>query len=124
MTPEEKKFSQKLDSFISDLPEDASLFQKIAKLITNPDEAQRLGRRAFSSQFLSLLLRTISPFTAFHKSALAGTFGLSSVSGIINELNNNLNRASNISIYNKTINQLTEEVIKTMPEIEHETKSR
>ena len=86
MTPEEKKFSQKLDSFISDLPEDASLFQKIAKLITNPDEAQRLGRRAFSNQFLSLLIRAINPFASLSKAGVTALFGLSSVSGIINEL--------------------------------------
>lgn len=124
MTPEEKEFTKKINSFVSDLPENTPLSKKIMSAITTPNEAQRLGRRAFSNQFFSLLLRTISPFAAFHKSALAGTFGLSSATEVVNELNNNLNRASNISIYNKTINQLTEEVIKTMPEIERETKSR
>ena len=124
MTPEEKEFSKKLNSLVNDTPKETSIWNRMVNLIRRPSEAQRLGMRAFSGEFFSLLLRSVSPFAAFHKSALASTFGLQQVSGVVNSIKNNLTVASNINIYSKTIDQLTTEVSMTMPEVEREMKSR
>ena len=123
MTPEEKEFSKKIDVWTGDNVKKSLLGQFISS-IKSPSESQRLGRRAFANEFFSLLLRTVSPFAAFRKSALLGTFGLQRVSGIVNSINNNLSRASNINIYNKTIDSLTNDIVVTMPEVEREAKSR
>ena len=118
---EEEDFKEKMDFFLNG--EKQSFGKKFKNFFINPNEAQQYGRRAFLGELFSLASQTISPFAAVNRSLLAATFGLQQSNAFVNKVNDNLARASQISIYNRASNSLIKEIKTTMPEVEQDLKA-
>ena len=120
---QDRVFEKKLSQLMGDDSVEKPLRERLLTWFKNPSEVQKVGKRGFLRELFSLSLRTISPFTALHKSVLLGTFGLSQASNASESINNISNWTSTRNIYINTRSSLTDEIAQTMPEVEWEMKS-